>query len=185
MTHVNGATRLIGGSEVPQLQAPEDIHAVLRQFKTSRPRAPSSHPVNVVHHDEATPGERLADRLAATIGSWRFLIIQTAIVAVWVGLNLIGILRRWDPYPFILLAGNRQTQKDRLTLEHADSWLIYVGLETPVEDIEGDAEIVTEARSVLSEGARRIADEVRNSIDFQAMREDSGSVESAAGPSKI
>jgi len=146
MTHVNGATRLIRGPEVPQLQAPEDIHDVLRQFKTSRPRAPSSHPVNVVHHDEATPGERLADRLAATIGSWRFLIIQTAIVAVWVGLNLIGILRRWDPYPFILLAGNRQTQKDRLTLEHADREADHTSTRTLtiLEEIRSNTELTVQ-----------------------------------------
>jgi len=119
---------------------------VLRQFKTSRPRAPSSHPVNVVHHDEATPGERLADRLAATIGSWRFLIIQTAIVAVWVGLNLIGILRRWDPYPFILLAGNRQTQKDRLTLEHADREADHTSTRTLtiLEEIRSNTELTVQ-----------------------------------------
>jgi len=146
MTHVNGATRLVRGPEVPKLQAPEDIHDVLRQFKTSRPRAPSSHPVNVVHHDEATPGERLADRLAATIGSWRFLIIQTAIVAVWVGLNLIGILRRWDPYPFILLAGNRQTQKDRLTLEHADREADHTSTRTLtiLEEIRSNTELTVQ-----------------------------------------
>ena len=163
MTHVNGATRLVRGPEVPKLQAPEDIHDVLRQFKTSRPRAPSSHPVNVVHHDEATPGERLADRLAATIGSWRFLIIQTAIVAVWVGLNLIGIVRRWDPYPFILLnlmfsvqaayagplillAGNRQTQKDRLTLEHADREADHTSTRTLtiLEEIRSNTELTVQ-----------------------------------------
>ena len=146
MTHVNGATGLVRGPEVPRPHAPEDIHAVLRQFKTSRPRAPSSHPVNVVHHDEATPGERLADRLAATIGSWRFLIIQTAIVAVWVGLNLIGILRRWDPYPFILLAGNRQTQKDRLTLEHADREADHTSTRTLtiLEEIRSNTELTVQ-----------------------------------------
>ena len=65
-----------------------------------------------------------------------------------------------------------------LTLEHADAWLTYVGLEQPVEEIEGEPDIVGEARAVLSEGARRIADEVRNSIDFQSMREDSAATES-------
>ena len=146
MTHVNGATRLVRGPEVPKLQAPEDIHDVLRQFKTSRPRAPSSHPVNVVHHDEATPGERLADRLAATIGSWRFLIIQTAIVAVWVGLNLVGIVSRWDPYPFILLTGNRQTQKDRLTLEHADREADHTSTRTLtiLEEIRSNTELTVQ-----------------------------------------
>lgn len=96
----------------------------------------SLHPVNKIHYDQATFGERLADQIAAGIGSWTFLIVQTIAVILWVTLNLIGFIARWDPYPFILLnlmfsvqaaytgpvlllAGNRQAQKDRLTLEHA------------------------------------------------------------------
>ncbi|TAN35120.1 DUF1003 domain-containing protein [bacterium] len=94
------------------------------------------HPVNQVHHDEATLGERVADKAAAGIGSWTFLIIQTVAVACWVSLNVVGFVSHWDAFPFILLnllfsvqaaytgpvlllAGNRQSQKDRLTLEHA------------------------------------------------------------------
>ena len=94
------------------------------------------HPVNIVHHDEAALGERIADKAAAGIGSWTFLIIQTFAVLCWLTLNIIGLAHHWDPFPFILLnllfsvqaaytgpvlllAGNRQAQKDRLTLEHA------------------------------------------------------------------
>jgi uncharacterized membrane protein len=94
------------------------------------------HPVNVMHHDEATFGEMLADKIAAGIGSWTFLIIQTCAVLIWLTLNIVGFISHWDPFPFILLnllfsvqaaytgpvlllAGNRQAQKDRLTLEHA------------------------------------------------------------------
>ena len=53
-----------------------------------------------------------------------------------------------------------------LTLEHSRQWLEHVGLLSPVEDIEGDPAIVNEARSVLYDGVRRIADEARNSLDF-------------------
>ncbi|HEY2770037.1 MAG TPA: type IV pilus assembly protein PilM [Solirubrobacteraceae bacterium] len=60
-----------------------------------------------------------------------------------------------------------------LTLEHAHGWLGHVGLQDPVEEIEGDAEIVTEARAVLSDGVRRIAGEVRNSLDFHTTQGDS------------
>jgi uncharacterized membrane protein len=94
------------------------------------------HPVNVLHHDQATFGEQLADAIASGIGSWTFLIIQTFAVLCWVTFNVIGLVNHWDPFPFILLnllfsvqaaytgpvlllAGNRQAQKDRLTLEHA------------------------------------------------------------------
>lgn len=93
------------------------------------------HPVNQIHIDEATFGERLADRVASVMGSWRFLIIQSIIIAAWVVLNVVGFISHWDPYPFILLnlcfslqaaytgpillvAGNRQAQLDRLRLEH-------------------------------------------------------------------
>jgi uncharacterized membrane protein len=94
------------------------------------------HPVNQRLIDRASVGERLADGIAAGIGSWRFLIVQTIAVLLWVSLNLVGLMQHWDPFPFILLnllfsvqaaytgpvlllAGNRQAQKDRLTLEHA------------------------------------------------------------------
>src|SRR5437660_9108239 len=94
------------------------------------------HPVNVLHHEEATFCEKLPDKIAAGIGSWTFLIVQSLAVTLWVALNVIGLVNHWDPFPFILLnllfsvqaaytgpvlllAGNRQSQKDRLTLEHA------------------------------------------------------------------
>lgn len=50
-----------------------------------------------------TPGEKVADAVAATMGSWRFIIIQSTLLAVWIALNIIGWARAWDPYPFILL----------------------------------------------------------------------------------
>jgi len=61
-------------------------------------------------------------------------------------------------------------ERRELTLEHAHGWLKHVGLVTPTDEIEGDRDIVLEARSALQEGATRIADEVRNSIDFHAMQ---------------
>src|SRR5262252_8131821 len=107
-----------------------------RLLQVRRGLGPSRHPVNQIAVDEATFGERLADRIAEGIGSWRFLIVQTVAVFAWVGLNVIGLINLWDPSPFVLLnllfsvqaaytgpvlllAGNRQSQKDRLTLEHA------------------------------------------------------------------
>jgi type IV pilus assembly protein PilM len=57
-------------------------------------------------------------------------------------------------------------ERRALTLEHARQWLVHVGLVAPLESLSGDPTIVEEARSVLSEGVRRIADEVRNSLDY-------------------
>ncbi|MDB6125458.1 MAG: hypothetical protein JWQ71_4451 [Pedosphaera sp.] len=48
-------------------------------------------------------GERIADRFAAMVGSWTFIIIQSAILVLWVCLNAMAWIKHWDPYPFILL----------------------------------------------------------------------------------
>ncbi len=53
-----------------------------------------------------------------------------------------------------------------LTLEHAHGWLEHVGLLMAVEDLDGDPEILSEARAVLSDGRRRLGDEIRTSLDF-------------------
>ena len=106
-------------------------------IETARQRvaAAHKHPVNQLFHDEATLGERVADRFAGGIGSWWFLGIQSVLIAVWILLNVLMVIFHWDPYPFILLnlmfsiqaaftgpvlllSGNRQAQKDRLRLEH-------------------------------------------------------------------
>jgi uncharacterized membrane protein len=53
--------------------------------------------------EKRTRGECVADFIAAWVGSWTFLIVQSALLALWMTLNLIGIWSAWDPYPFILL----------------------------------------------------------------------------------
>ena len=101
------------------------------------PGSDHKHPVNVTHYETASLGERLADQLSAAMGSWPFIIVQSCLLLVWVYLNVWAVfIAHWDPYPFILLnlvlsfqatyagpivllAGNRQSQKDRITLEHA------------------------------------------------------------------
>jgi len=88
---------------------------------------------NVAHEfeEQLTVGQRLADRVAEIIGSWRFIIIQSMLLAVWITLNITAYIYRWDPYPFILLnlalsfqaaysapiimmSQNRQSEKDHL-----------------------------------------------------------------------
>ena len=50
-----------------------------------------------------TRGQRIADAVAATMGSWRFIIVQSTILLGWIGLNVTAWINHWDPYPFILL----------------------------------------------------------------------------------
>jgi uncharacterized membrane protein len=83
-------------------------------------------------HIEASGfGSRLADSVAKGMGSWRFIIIQTVFVIIWMGLNLVAYTYHWDVYPFILLnllfstqaayaapiimmSQNRQSERDRV-----------------------------------------------------------------------
>jgi uncharacterized membrane protein len=92
--------------------------------------------VNKALIDEAPLGARIADAVTGFMGSWRFLILQTILVVIWMGGNLFLLTHPFDPAPFILLnlafstqaayaaplillAGNRSAQRDRMTLEHA------------------------------------------------------------------
>lgn len=99
-----------------------------------RPR-PDRHPANRLRHGGGTLGERVADRVTASFGSWTFILGQSAAIVVWIAANVVGALRAWDPYPFILLnllfstqaayaaplillSQNRQAERDRIKAEH-------------------------------------------------------------------
>lgn len=75
-------------------------------------------------------------------------------------------------------------ERRQLTLEHARQWLTHVGLETSVERIDGDPEIVAAARDSLAEGASRLVDELRLSLDYYGAQEGAVPVEGvvACGP---
>ena len=52
---------------------------------------------------ELTVGQKIADSVATTMGSWRFIIIQSAFLLFWIAANVTAWINHWDPYPFILL----------------------------------------------------------------------------------
>jgi type IV pilus assembly protein PilM len=72
----------------------------------------------------------------------------------------------------------RLAERRELNLEHARQWLAHVGLREPVESIEGDPEIVIAARDVLAEGASKLVDELRMSLDYYGAQEGAVAVES-------
>ncbi len=65
-----------------------------------RSRRPAHHRL---HRSELSLGQRVADMVAATMGSWTFIIVQSVILLCWISLNIYGWAHKWDPYPFILL----------------------------------------------------------------------------------
>jgi uncharacterized membrane protein len=82
------------------------------------------------HNETLGFGSRLADSVAKSMGSWKFIIVQTILVVLWMSLNLVAFFYHWDVYPFILLnllfstqaayaapiimmSQNRQNERDR------------------------------------------------------------------------
>lgn len=59
--------------------------------------------VNDLLAERASAGQRAADRVAAIVGSWRFIIVQSVILTAWAWLNVVAWTNHWDPYPFILM----------------------------------------------------------------------------------
>jgi len=120
-------------------------------------RPPYRHPVNLELYGEPRFGARIADRATTFIGSWTFLAVQSLVVIVWIGGNLV-LLFNFDPFPFILLnlafstqaayaaplillATNRQAVRDRMTLEHAAD-------QTDVEERQNE-ELLREGKEIL------------------------------------
>lgn len=94
--------------------------------------------VNEVYEEKLALGQRVAETVTATVGGWPFILTQTAVLALWIGLNVYLALhwkdKAFDPYPFILLnlvlsfqaaytgpivmmSQNRQNQKDRFAAQ--------------------------------------------------------------------
>jgi uncharacterized membrane protein len=110
----------------------EEEHRILRAL-LQRPMV--SRVMETTTGESVTFGQWLADTVTNRIGSWPFIIVQSIILLVWIGINTIAWRQHWDPYPFILLnlvlsfqaayaapiimmSQNRQAAKDR---EKADA----------------------------------------------------------------
>ena len=103
------------------------------------------------HASELTFGQKIADAVAATMGSWTFIILQSVILAIWIVVNVIAWISHWDPYPFILLnlalsfqaayaapfimiSQNRQAERDRHQAE--EDYRTNVEAERRIEDLQ-------------------------------------------------
>jgi uncharacterized membrane protein len=87
--------------------------------------------VNEILDEELTFGQRAADWTTNVMGSWKFIVVQSLLLALWVVLNAVAWSKHWDPYPFILMnlvlslqaaytapiimmSQNREAMRDRL-----------------------------------------------------------------------
>lgn len=109
------------------------VHFQFPKFKHDHPPVVN---VNDLADEQYTLGQKIADKVATGMGSWRFIIIQTTILALWAILNSVAWwVWKWDAYPFIamnlllscqaayaapviMMSQNRQSEKDRLTAQN-------------------------------------------------------------------
>lgn len=132
-------------------------------------------------------GQSIADTVTAIVGSWRFIIIQSSLLALWIVLNVIGWIKHWDEYPFILLnlalsfqaayatpfilmSQNRQSEVDRLKAQ--EDLDIDTKAEMEIESLHQkidslrDKEITELSRilSIQSETIQRLEEMLRREI---------------------
>src|SRR3989344_8491178 len=105
--------------------------------------------------DKRTLGQKLADEIAKWGGSWVFLSLLSLFLGIWVVLNTMMVINRWDPYPFILLnlflsclatyqapiilmSQNRAAERDRAKAEK--DYYINRKAEREIEDMQKDLE---------------------------------------------
>lgn len=122
------------------MQLTEDELALIQELRVLNPAR------NIPSYAKATRGQLFADRVTRLLGSWPFLMAQTAILALWVVFNIVAWIQHWDPYPFILLnlalsfqaayaapiilmSQNRESQIDRQKLEY----FYHVNLKSELE----------------------------------------------------
>ena len=110
--------------------------------------------------ERASLGDRLADRMATFAGSWKFIIMFSLVMAVWILINGVMGIRAFDPYPFILLnltlstlaalqapvilmTQNRQSAKDRAVAQN--DFQVNLKNEVEIVDLHRKIDSLTDA----------------------------------------
>jgi len=135
-----------------------------------------------------TRGAILADYVAEIVGSWRFIIIQSVVLGIWVVLNVTAFIEHCDPYPFILLnlvlsfqaayaapiimmSQNRQSEIDRRNAEH--DYRINVKAELEIELLHNKIDALREQEivklvSIIERLSAHLAPELLAAIEAEA-----------------
>ena len=113
--------------------------------------------------EQATFGERIADRMSTFAGSWKFILIFVGIMVVWISANAYMGARAFDPFPFILLnltlstlaalqapvilmAQNRQAAKDRAVAQN--DFQVNIKNEVEIADLHRKMDVLTDALTI-------------------------------------
>jgi uncharacterized membrane protein len=110
--------------------------------------------------EQATLGDRMADKISTIAGSWRFIIFFCILMGVWIGTNASLGSHAFDPFPFILLnlalstlaalqapvilmSQNRQAAKDRAVAQN--DYQVNLKSEVEIADLHRKMDSLTEA----------------------------------------
>jgi uncharacterized membrane protein len=138
------------------------VHLSAQDFERLRDLR-AERPARNIPKPTMTPGAALADWVAETVGSWRFIIVQSGLLAIWIALNVMVFIKHWDPYPFILLnlvlsfqaayaapiimmSQNRQSEIDRRHAQH--DYRINVKAELEIELLHNKIDALREQEIV-------------------------------------
>jgi uncharacterized membrane protein len=153
---------------------------LLRQHRRAHRQKHAIVPMLSAEHLSMPPltrGQWLADIVARTVGSWRFIILQSTAITVWIVGNVLTGTAAWDPYPFILLnlllsfqaaytapaimmSQNRQSEMDR---RHAQNdYEINVKAELEIELLHEKIDIMkAQELLVLTQAVRELSEQVK------------------------
>jgi uncharacterized membrane protein len=130
--------------------------------------------------EQASFGERVADRLSMFAGSWKFIIMFGLIMAVWIGANSYLGEGAFDPFPFILLnlalstlaalqapvilmAANRQSAKDRAVAQN--DFQVNLKNEVEIADLHRKMDILTDSLTIQTKLVNALVEARRKELN--------------------
>ena len=155
--------------------------ALLNELRAMRQSVRSNHVENAAAQNQLTMGQKIADAVASNMGSWRFIIIQSGLLFVWVVLNITAFVFHWDPYPFILLnlalsfqaayaapfimmSQNRQQDIDRIAAEN--DYQINIKAELEIELLHEKIDKLREQEVMtLTQTVKELTELLKESIE--------------------
>ena len=113
--------------------------------------------IHPIFRSKRTLSQKAAGEIAKWFGSWIFIISLLVFMGVWMAMNVLMVIHKWDPYPFILLnfvlstlaaiqapiilmSQNRQAERDRITAKY--DYYINKKAEREIQDMQQDLEII-------------------------------------------
>lgn len=141
-------------------------------------RSPDDAPI--IPEEHPSRGQRIADRTTVVLGSWMFIFIQLIVVAIWIILNIVGLVQHWDPYPFIflnlafsfqsaivapiiLMSQNRQDDQDRIRDEA--EFAVNTRAGRNVREVRSRIDVLTERQSAAFQEVQERQTELLSRIE--------------------